>query len=241
MDKQFIVDEIRRTAQENNDVPLGRRAFTNTTGIKEGDWIGRYWVRWGDAVREAGLAPNKKKVAFDDSLLMEKIIGLTRELGRLPTVWEVRMRKRSDASFPNDRVFSRYGTKQQLAAKIRQYCEGRAGYEDVAPLCAVVITEPVPHSAGKENGKSQDVLGFVYLLKSGRYYKIGRSNAVGRRERELAIQLPAPAATVHSIKTDDPVGIEEYWHKRFETKRKHGEWFELDAGDIRAFRRRKFM
>lgn len=48
----------------------------------------------------------------------------------------------------------------------------------------------------------------MYLLRSGRFYKIGRSNAVGRRERELAIQLPERAALVHSIKTDDPSGIE---------------------------------
>ena len=47
-------------------------------------------------------------------------------------------------------------------------------------------------------------------MKSGRYYKVGRSNAVGRRERELAIQLPEKANVVHSIKTDDPAGIESY-------------------------------
>ena len=83
--------------------------------------------------------------------------------------------------------------------------------------------------------------GFVYLMKSGRFYKIGKSNAAGRREYELAIQLPEKLKTLHSIRTDDPSGIEEYWHKRFAAKRKNGEWFDLEARDVTAFRRRKFM
>jgi hypothetical protein len=78
-------------------------------------------------------------------------------------------------------------------------------------------------------------------MKAGRFYKIGRTNALGRRERELAIQLPEAAKVIHSIKTDDPVGIEEYWHRRFQDRRKNGEWFELTAQDLAAFRRRKFM
>ena len=103
------------------------------------------------------------------------------------------------------------------------------------------------HRLGIENAEAvpektaEDELGCVYLLKAGRFYKIGRTNALGRRERELVIQLPEVAKVVHSIKTDDPTGIEEYWHRRYQDRRKNSEWFELTAQDVAAFRRRKFM
>ena len=83
--------------------------------------------------------------------------------------------------------------------------------------------------------------GFVYLIKSGRYFKIGKTNSAGRREYELAIQLPEKTTTVHVIQTDDPGGIEAYWHNRFAAKRKNGEWFDLSPKDIAAFKRRKLF
>jgi Meiotically Up-regulated Gene 113 (MUG113) protein len=239
MKREDILQEVCRTANANGGVPLGRLSFFKETGIKESDWKGKFWARWNDAVREAGLEPNQKQGAFSESFLIESFIALMRDLGRFPVVAELRMKKRSDASFPTSKVYERFGSKAHLAAKIRDYCTGRTGYEDVVALCRTVAGQQV---SDVENGvESGENIGFVYLMKSGRFYKLGRSNAAGRREYEIGIQLPESLRTIHTIRTDDPTGIEEYWHKRFAAKRKKGEWFDLNAADISAFRRRKFM
>ena len=238
MNKEHILQEIKRTAKENCGKPLGWRRFFRETGIKEADWKGKYWARWNDAVSEAGLEPNQKTTAYEESLLIEKYISLMRELGRFPVVAEIRMKVRADASFPNDRTFERFGSKSEFAAKILDYCQTRSGYEDVSALCAAIADRP---NANREDDDKQTVVGYVYLMKSGKFYKLGRSKAAGRREYELGIQLPEKLKTVHVIRTDDPAGIEAYWHRRFDEKRKNGEWFDLGAADVAAFKRRKFM
>lgn len=90
-----------------------------------------------------------------------------------------------------------------------------------------------------EGSAEKPVTGFVYLMKSGRHYKIGRTNSMGRREWELGIKLPVPPKTIHRIESDDPVGVEAYWHRRFSEKRGEGEWFNLSPEDIKAFKRWK--
>jgi Meiotically up-regulated gene 113 len=238
VDKQHILDEIRRTAKANGGNPLGVRAFRTETGIKESEWSGKFWVRWSEALTEAGLAPNQWQGAYGDEVLIAKLVSLTRELGKFPVQGDLRMRGRNDPEFPSEKTFRRLGSKKQRVLKVTEYCRTHEGFQDVLELCPVVA-DSTQHSHEKET--ETDEFGFVYLIKSGRFYKIGRSNSSGRREYELAIQLPEKANKVHEIRTDDPVGIEAYWHNRFEAKRKNGEWFDLSALDVKAFRRRKFM
>ena len=85
----------------------------------------------------------------------------------------------------------------------------------------------------------QPVPGYVYLFRSGKFHKIGRSNHHGRRAYEIALQLPEKLEVVHTIETDDAVGIERYWHQRFEGRRRNGEWFQLTKADVAAFKRRR--
>jgi hypothetical protein len=239
MDKTHILQEIKRTAEANGRVPLGSRKFASETGIKVSDWLGKFWARWSEAIREAGFAPNQLQGAYEKTDLLHKYANLTRELGRLPAKGDLRLKASHEAGFPSDATFERLGPKPELVAQLVDYCRSRNGYEEVVRLCEAY--SPRRRTGPEEAGPRNEEFGFVYLIKSGRSYKIGRTNAAGRRERELAIQLPEKVKTVHAIRTDDPVGIEAYWHKRFEAKRKNGEWFELDAADVAAFKRRKFM
>lgn len=237
--KRHILEEIERTAEANAGRPLGRQRFYAETGIKETDWSGKYWARWSEALQEAGYAPNKFQPAYSEQFLLKKLAAFTKELGHFPVIAELKLRARQDLTFPSHNTFAKFGGKAHLAAHLIAFCQPLDGYEDVVAMCAPFTSKP--ELVDERRTEEREAFGSVYLLKSGRYYKIGRSNAVGRRERELAIQLPERAEIIHSIATDDPVGIEHYWHSRLKERRRNGEWFELSRNDVTIFKRRKFM
>lgn len=239
MTKTHILQEIKRTAEANGGKPLGKARFFTETGIKDSDWFGHHWARWGDAISEAGFTPNQLQSAYDKTELLENYARLTLELGRLPVYADLRLKARNDPEFPSHNTFNRIGTKAQVVKHLVEFCRSRDGYEEVIRLCEAYA--PHTQEMPDEPRPREVELGFVYLVKSGRFYKIGKTNSAGRREYELALQLPEKVKPIHDIRTDDPIGIEAYWHKRFEAKRKGGEWFDLNAADIAVFKRRKFM
>lgn len=237
MEKSEILDAIRASAAANGGTVPGRARFERETGIRQADCLGTYWARWGDAVREAGFEPNKLQPALPEGKVLSSLASLARELGSFPTVAEMRLRRRVEPSFPSHNVFSRFGNRADLARRLAAHCAEQGELDDVVAICEA-IADPV---RDHETGGARTVVstGVVYLMKSGQHYKIGRSNSAGRRAYELAIQLPEKLTLVHAIETDDPPGIERYWHDRFADRRLNGEWFALTKADVAAFRRRR--
>ena len=169
----------------------------------------------GRCPERGGFQPNQLNAARTDEDLLNNLAALVRELGRFPAMAEIKLKARSDPEFPSHNTFGRFGGKRALAAQLEKFCRDR-GENDLAELCAVAAkAEDAEDAEGVPEEATAGELGYVYLMKAGRFYKVGRTNALGRRERELVIQLPEAAKVIHSIKTDDPAGIEEYWHRRF--------------------------
>ena len=235
MDKEHVIGEIRRTAKANRGVALGWRRFEEETGIRYYDWFGQFWTRWSDAVREAGFEPNRMSEAYDDGFLLEKLVQLTRRLGHVPTQGDMRLITKSDFTFPSEKVFRRLGLKSQRASRVIAFCESSPGNDDVAALWKHATCSEQPLDADSATSS----VGYVYLLRHGsrRHYKIGRTNNRLRREGEIGIELPEEIKPIHVIETDDPAGVEAYWHRRFAEKRLKNEWFELTPADVRAFKR----
>ena len=239
--KLHILAEIKRLAEASGGKPPGVRMFERETGTKESDWYPDLWLRWGDAVQEAGFTRNTMQEALSDEFLVEHYARLAQRLGRVPIHGELIRESKTNASFPSEKTFRRFGGKGKLLRAVVKFCTANAGYDDVLAFCESALHGQTHDAVPSDVPKSRITTGFVYLMKSGPHYKIGRTNSLARREWELGIKIPVPPRTIHYIETDDPVGVEAYWHRRFDAKRGEGEWFNLTAEDVLAFKRWKRM
>lgn len=231
-----ILTEIRRLAEKDGGQPPGARLFEKHTGIRQSAWRGVYWARWGDAVTEAGLSPNVAIAKYEEKFLLGKVADLCRELGKIPTAMEFRIYNREHSDFPNHKsIYRHFQSTENLFRRLAEWTSANEQYADVAPMLASRIEKPA-----SEKKSSAD--GFVYLIQWGANYKIGRGDQLEKRVKQVLTGLPDSGSLVHAIRTDDPPGIEAYWHRRFADRRApNGEWFKLTKGDVSVFKRRTFQ
>lgn len=234
--KESIVRAYNDLVSEKGGEPVGEGVFKRETGISPYYWRGGYWRSWSAFQADAGHAPNIATPKIADETLVHRFAELVLERNAIPTQADVRLKRKADPTFPSDDAMRRLGDREAFLSKVAEYCKGKEQFIFVLDL----LSTGVSNSLDRRLDTFQ-VKGVVYLIRSGKHFKIGRTNAEGRRLRELSIQLPQKPTTVHVIETDDPEGIEKYWHQRFAEKRKDGEWFALTPEDVRAFKRRRFQ
>ena len=235
-----IIREIQRLTAESGQAP-GQKAFARDTGIHEHQWRGKFWARWGDALKDAGFQPNEWTSRLDKNGVLLGLIGACRYYGRVPTRDEVDIYRKADPSVPSTNAIARHlGGRAEMIEALRAHSEGDPNFEDIlAMLPAPMVSSPAGPASVPVASRVAE--GHVYLIRSGDFYKVGRSDDLERRVKEIRIALPDKAELVHSIRTDDPAGIEAYWHRRFADKRANGEWFKLTSLDVSAFRKRRFQ
>jgi len=234
--KDKLIAAYQRLVKQHGGTIIGERIFKRETGYSHHYWKGGYWRSWSGLQREAGYAPNAATQRIDDNVLLRRFAELSMELDAIPTDADLMLKRREDATFPSRMAFKKWGGRDALLVRVKQFCHETTEFASVFERLSIGTSAAIERRISSDETK-----GFVYLLRSGKAYKLGRSNAVGRRLRELAIQLPEKPDTVHVIETDDPEGIEQYWHRRFADKRQGGEWFLLSPDDVRAFKKRKYQ
>ncbi len=240
--KAHILREIRRLARANGGIPVGQDRFAALTGISKSQWRGRYWARWSEAVTEAGFAPREwNKKGFSDERLLQILAEAVREFRRIPSAAELDMRRQRVPDQPPSDIFARrLGLRSDIHDKLVKFAHAHPDFADVAALMANA-TPPAKRMQTHTPRSQRVTTGVVYLVRMGEFHKIGKSNDAGRRLYELGLRLPERHEVLHTIETDDPSGIEAYWHRRFASQRANGEWFRLSQGDVDAFARRSYM
>ena len=159
MEKEHILAEIKRTAQENGGEPLGSVRFLEETGIQKADWYPHHWLRWTDAQVEAGFERNQfGRPAIDVLRLLQAIAEYARELGHFPIHGEfLRLHKR-DKEFPGLKAIrKRLGNRPEMISKVLDYCRAGEGWDDVIDLClSAQKTLEEPSNTREFHQKSQN-------------------------------------------------------------------------------------
>lgn len=122
-----------------------------------------------------------------------------------------------------DRGLIEWGVVEPPTGGLECWCV-RFGY----PVGAEEVS-PTPR---RTYSPRRDDAGYVYVLRSGNYYKIGKSKHANKRIAAIQTASPFKVVRLARIETLDMDALERYLHRKFADKRVNGEWFELDDDDF---------
>jgi hypothetical protein len=235
--KQDILEKIRRIASETGEAP-GQIKFANLTGIKEHAWRGKYWRGWTEALADAGFSAKAWQVSYDETDLLLKVADLTSKLRRFPSQVDFQLEAANGQDFPSVQTIKRRWNMAELAIAVAGYCDTVGRQQDADFARSYASSRPTtPAKDDDDEAAAGTALGHVYMQRHGTDYKIGFTKSLNKRGRQIQIELPQEIELVHSILTDDPAGVEGYWHRRFADRRTRGEWFKLTKADVAAFKK----
>jgi hypothetical protein len=72
--------------------------------------------------------------------------------------------------------------------------------------------------------------GFVYFVKCGRFYKIGRAKNL--KQRMAGLQFSEKPRLIRAVRCLEYGFLEKALHALFAHKRTHGEWFDLSQEEV---------
>src|SRR5574341_1332562 len=245
--KNDLLALLRAAAEGNGGRPPGERQFLRQCRLTRKDLWAAGYANYGAACEAAGLQANTFSVPrMSDDDLFRPLAALTRTLGKFPPKGAFEVAHTRDTNFPSWETFKRrerQGPESSLRDALLAWCRKTTEFSNVGEL----LGSTAANSPKQQRTATRQVVnGHVYLMRygsGGAVYKIGLTDNVPRRHAQLNMMAPQDVRIVHTIPTDDPGGIEDYWLKRFEPKRLEGkkELFRLTPDDVAAFKSRKYQ
>lgn len=145
--------------------------------------------------------------------------------------WEARDRRRRELR--NDLIAFLKNAEEELGAHYETISWG--GEAEVADIVYEAIRDAFDEEVNV--GVLGDLLksieryaqaypdGYVYVLKAGDYFKIGRAKDPYERIKTLKIQLPFPVEIYNVFPCEDYCLTERHMHHFYKKNRVNGEWF----------------
>jgi hypothetical protein len=132
------------------------------------------------------------------------------------------------------------GTSKECWGKLYELPPAKSVFDDdypnptARPMPTASPALPAPPAAPKPlKSRRHTKAGYVYFLKAGDLYKIGKSTRLPTaRTAEYSPKLPFETTLVKVIEAENCHRMESSLHNRFKSKHVRGEWYALTDEDL---------